>query len=180
MLAVDDIPVRSEEIESVARDVALLYPAYTESHCRRLALTNAILPRAAARARHPEAWERAREAARSAQPEALAPSLLEGPWRMLGLELWHAARTSEPGRWSEPIELSGRFVLLRLEAPPSGTDPREEVLRLSLLEFPYVDPAAPAEELASAVDASRLTIIDPVWGELVPESWKHRMRESSP
>lgn len=178
MLAVDGVPVLADEVEPLARDVGELYPEYTLPHRRRLALTNAILPRAACRARYPEQRAAQRAAAESArgQISSLEPRVFEGNFGRLGLELWSAARRLEPLAWSEPIELAGRFVLVRLEAPPTGAEAGQEVLRLSLLEFPFVDPSSPVAALQRAVDESRLTIIDPAWDEFVPEAWKHRMR----
>jgi hypothetical protein len=172
VLAVAGEPVRAQEVEPLAEDIGLLYPEYSPTHRRRLALTNGILARAAGRTSHAEAWAAARERARQAraQPDALEPRAVQGDWRALGLELWSAARRLEPGTWSEPLELTGRWVLVRLEGRALDAR-RVELLELELCEFPYLDPPT----VEQAIAASRLEIVDPTWNATVPEDWKHRM-----
>ena len=178
VLLVEDLPIRAEEVEPLVRDIRQLYPEYTLLHARRLALTNEILPRAAVHARHREAREAALVACRDAEArlDEESPWSSEGNWAALGIGLWSAARALHPQRWSEPIELIGRWVRLRLDERREGTDPQQEVLRISVLEFPYVDYRAAPEAVELALDTSSLTLVDPAWGEAVPETWKHRMR----
>lgn len=179
VLLVDEHPLTADDLARIVADVELLYPGYAFIHARRLALTNDALPRLAARAREPEGWRRARAACEQAVNEldTLVPAQLEGRFLGLGLSLWSAARHQALGEWSEPIELPGRWVRVRL-AERSGTErPREEFLRLALLEYPFVAGPQGVEE---AIDHARLTVIDPGFGEAIPEIWKHRMRGSKP
>lgn len=180
VLAVNGQPIDASAALPWEQDVALLYPGYGPIQCRRLALTNIVLPRAAAGTLAPEARERARrtcEEARERIEEHAGEAIPStGTWRVLGFDLWGAARRLAPGVWSDPIELPGRWVLLRLVAIEPGRAPDEEELTLERLEFPYVDPAEPGKELRAAIDASTLVVVDADWGEAIPEDWKHRMK----
>lgn len=180
VLAVNDVPILASEVAPWAEAVAQLYPEYTEVHCRRLALTNVLLPRAAARSYFGDAREAAelRCLEVAAAPEEHEPTATneEGTWRDLGLELWHFARQLPRGEWSEPAEFMGRFVLVRLDDVVPGRVPQEEKLVLSWFEFPYVDPHEPDTEVRTAIDAGRLVVVDPTWKDTVPEEWKHRMK----
>jgi hypothetical protein len=179
VLAVNDVPIRATDVSPWTDAVGLLYPEYTPINCRRLALTNVILPRAAAREYFAEsraAAERLCVEAFDALEELEDPEGVEGTWRQLGLEMWHFARNLPVDEWSAPSELSGRWVLVKLEEIVPGRVPGEEKLVLRRLEFPYVDPATVDNELRAAVDASRLEVVDPAWNEAVPEIWKHRMK----
>ena len=181
VLAVDGVPVLASEVEPIAQAIAALYPENTRPHCRRLALTNVNLPQAALRSRFREERERAREAcARRGATIAADPgaaSALEGDWRALGLDLWVAARGLERGTWSGPLELVGRFALVCVDER-TGDDARSERWSLRILEVPYAarESEDPQTTIAQTLDASRLTVVDPAWSEVVPESWKYRMR----
>lgn len=179
VLFVDDLPLRAVELEPLCADIAALYPEFTRLHARRLALTNEFLPRLATRVSAPEAWARARaecEAWDPAHAETLAARRCEGGFQALGLSLWSAARHLPEGVWSDPIELTGRWLRLRLEARNGAADPLQESLALALLEFPFVDPGAPDAAIQAAIEQARLTLVDADFAAAVPEAWKHRMR----
>ena len=178
VLLVDGISLTAAELDPMCADVLALYPEYSEVHARRLALTNEFLPRLAARAADPQGWQRARaECERAAaRPDALVPRSVEGAFHGLGLPLWSAARHLPVGEWSPPIELAGRWSLLRLDERVERPDPREERLRVSVLEFTYLDESA----VERAIDGARLLIVDAEFGEAVPEVWKHRMHGGEP
>jgi hypothetical protein len=178
-LTVDGLELRASELEPLCDDILVLYPEYSRLHARRLALTNEFLPRLAIRARDPERWAEARQAATAADLQA-APARVEGTFHGLGLGLWSAVRHQAPGAWSEPLELVGRFVRARLDETRAAVDPREEVLVVSVLDFPFVPPADARAAIDGAIDGARLTILDPNFDEAVPEAWKHRMRGSKP
>jgi hypothetical protein len=179
VLLVDEQPLTAGEMIRLTADIRQLYPEYSLLHARRLALTNEFLPRLAARAREPERWSAARTACMEANDELEARATrVEGRFHGLGLSLWSAARHLPVGEWSAPLDLPGRWVRLRLDERLEAADPREEFLRVSLVEFGYLAPAPNA--LEEAIDHARLTVIDPSFGEAVPEQWKHRMRGSRP
>jgi len=180
-LLVDDVPLRAEDMQTIVDDIRRLYPEYSLVHARRLALTNEFLPRAALRSSRGDAWNEARRACTEAADldREIAWSG-EGTWKDLGLGLWSAARGLPPGTWSGPIELVGRWVRLRLDELRPASDAADETLRVSLLEFAYMSPAALSNDVNQAVDGAHLTVLDPAWGEAVPESWKHRMRDVAP
>lgn len=185
-LLVDDLPLAPDEPSALSRDILELYPEYSRVHALRLALTNEFLPRLAVRARNEEGWERARAACAAAggEGEALDPHVKEGNFRILGVGLWSAARHLPLQVWSDPIELAARWVRVRPEAKAESADPREEVLTLSVVEFPVLPADLSGEEeqarIEAAIDASRLTLLDPLFAESVPEAWKHRMRGTKP
>ena len=182
VLAVDGLPILAEEVDVVARAIGELYPAHTQPHLRRLALTNVVLPRAATRTRYTTARQEALvrcRAARARLAEGAAElAEVEGDWRELGLDLWSTVRDREPGRWSEPIELIGRWALVRLDEVRTDAAGRE-ILALTQLEFSYPDPLDAVGAVDAAIDAARLTIIDAAWAETVPEMWQRRMAGGS-
>ncbi|NOT32258.1 MAG: hypothetical protein HOP15_17570 [Planctomycetes bacterium] len=188
MLLVNGLALTGAEIERLCDDIRELYPEYSLLHARRLALTNEFLPRLAVRAMSAEPWLQARAACEAARPEleqAGQPSLLatkriEGRFKLLGIGLWSAARHLSLGEWSEPIELTGRWLRLRLEARSQSADPLLETLELSLLEFPFVPLEDAERAVQAAIDRAHLTLLDADFAEAVPETWKHRMRGSPP
>lgn len=181
VLRVDGLPLTAAEIEHLADGVELLYPEYSRKHARRLALTNELLPRLAGHALQPERWQEARAACAAAfEAGAPEPRREEGNFGILGLGLWDAARRLAPGTWSEPQELFGRFVRVRLEARDGAPDPRAEVLDVLVLEFPYLELAEAHNAYDFALDRAVLEVVDPAWREAVPEAWQHRMRPDRP
>jgi hypothetical protein len=180
VLRVAGLPLTAAEVAPLAADIRVLYPEYSELHARRLALTNEFLPRLAARAQDPEGWRRAREACAAAQDLERLAVTAEGTFHGLGVGLWSLARHLPEGQWSEPLELAGRWVRLRLEAREPHAEARLERLRLALAEFAFVPTAESRARLDQAVDRATLTLLDPAFAEAVPETWKHRMRATTP
>jgi len=178
VLSVDGLWIRPQDVDPLADEVQLLFPEYTRVHARRLALTNEILPRLAARSRHPETWAAAREACAEAEAhlEELTPWVQQGTWKVLGLALWGVVRRLEPGVWSPPVELVGRWVRVRLDERTPASEPSQEVFEVSLLDFPYLELTTLAATVQEAIDSVRLEILAPEWDATVPEAWKHRMR----
>jgi hypothetical protein len=178
VLLVDGLPLAAGELAPMCADILALYPEFATVHARRLALTNEFLPRLAARARDPQGCQRAREECEraSARLDALVPQSEEGTFHGLGLSLWSAARHLPVGEWSGPLELAGRWLRLRLDERIESADPREERLRVSVLEFPFLDDKAVEE----AIDRAHLVIVDAGFDEAVPETWKQRMHASEP
>lgn len=180
VLMVEDVPILPDEVDRVAAAIGELHPEYVQRQRRRLALTNVCLPRAAARALHPAERERAQAEALAAaaalaagEPPPRPPEATQGNWHGLGLAVWIRLRATPVGRWSEPFEDVGRFVLVRPLAEPSPVARvGQERYELEILSFPYLAPTL----VDRAVDECRLAVVDDAWGELVPEAWKHRMR----
>jgi hypothetical protein len=48
-----------------------------------------------------------------------------------------------------------------------------------MLEYPYLPTSELHLEIEAALDRSVLTVVDPAWREVVPQSWKHRMSGGS-
>lgn len=181
-LLVEGLTLTADAPERLCADILALYPEYSRVHALRLALTNEFLPRLAVRASHAQAWEQARADCQAAgdRPEGLASHVEEGNFRTLGVGLWSEARHLPLGAWSDPIEQAGRWLrILPLERAESA-DPREEVLTLRVVEFPLLPSETRQAEIEAAIDAARLTLVDPHFEEAVPEAWKHRMRGTKP
>jgi hypothetical protein len=197
VLAVDEIPLFAAEVDAIADAISEVSPEFTRTHLRRLALTNVVLERLACRSRHASARERARiECANmrdllpggdEALPEGLPVVPLAGRFGQLDLDLWCTARRLEVGAWSQPIELVGRWVLIRVRSVERDGDgdgevsPAEVSYELEVLRFPYVGSAEnyfldTEASVRRAVDASVLTFVEPSWVEMVPEEWQRRMR----
>lgn len=180
VLLVDGVALAAAEVEALADGVALLFPEYSRLHARRLALTNELLPRLAGRSLEPARWEEARAACAASEPRAEGARRYQGNFGLLGLGLWDTARRLEPGTWSAPCEIFGRFARVRLEGRDGNPDARAEELDISLLEFPYLDAAEAKDAYERALDRAVLEIVDPAWREAVPEAWQHRMRADNP
>jgi hypothetical protein len=175
VLLVGDLALLATDVRPLEADILALYPEYSPTHARRLALTNEFLPRLALRSRDPQSWARAREACERAADLDESARGHEGGFHALGVGLWSLARHLPEGRWSAPLELAGRWVRVRLDEKSSHPDPRQEILRLSLVEFPLYAPEAMRERTESALDEAVLVLCDPAFAEAVPEAWKHRM-----
>ena len=183
VLTVNGLALTGVEVDALAGAIHELHPEYARTHARRLALTGELLPRLAGPSLAPAAWQAAYDACAAFDPATVAPGSVHstrGNATVLGVGLWHAARTLEPGRWSEPLELFGRFLRLRLRARTPAEDARREELELEWVEFAYLDGTRARELLQEALDRAELVIIDPAWRECVPEAWQHRMRPESP
>ncbi|MCZ6596222.1 MAG: hypothetical protein O7B99_01135, partial [Planctomycetota bacterium] len=185
VLAVDDVPISSAEVAEVEERLRLVYPEHAASFRRRAALESLVLPRAALRVRFADARRDALAACRKARAALVAgegpptpePEVHRGGFHQLQLLVWGKARSLEPGRWSEPIEGRGFFLLLRLEEL-SGADegPAYEELTVSILDFPYLPADFAPTGIASVLSTVRLSIVDPEWEQWVPEDMKYRMR----
>ena len=186
VLAVDDLPIRAEDVRVIADSVAEIYPGDVEAQHLRLSLTNHVLESFAVSSRDRVERERVLEecrrvkAALDAGEEPPGMHELNGGPVAMGLGLWALARNREPGVWSEPIEVVGRWVLVRLEERITPEDTRREWVKVSLYSLPYVNTSYRAEldvttSIAEAVDGARLEIVDPDWNHYVPAQWKHRM-----
>jgi len=181
LLTVNGEVLMAAEVEPLASAIEELFPEYSRTHARRLALTGEYLPVLAGRALAPEAWRAARAASAAFDPSTPPePLRTRGNFSSLGLGLWNGARGLAPGAWSAPLELFGRFVRLRLDGRVAAEDPRAVQLEVSVVEFPYLEARRARELLEEALDRAELVIVDPAWREAVPEAWQHRMRSERP
>ncbi len=187
VLAVDDLTLFAAEVDSLAASIGDLYPAYVITQNRRLALTNYFLERLAVHSRDSEprqlALSRCREALLGLRngPEPPAFERIEGRFGEFNdIAFWAISRELSIGEWSEPFELTGRWILARLDRLDPGTRTAEDWLEVSYLSFPFLDfsyreGVDTNSSIRDAVDQAQLTIVDPVWTEYVPTEWKHRM-----
>jgi PPIC-type PPIASE domain len=192
VLALDERPIASAEVEEAANGIALLEPRDSIDQLRRLALTNVVLPRCAAQAIDPrrraeaqrlaQEWSRALESGASTQAPAVGPQLLERKGRMLdlGLELWTAAMALAPGHWSGVVETAGCFHIARVKDRDSAMLPGLVELQLEVYDFPYLDPANARDRIQAQLDRSHIVYVDEGWRALVPVSWQYRLRGGNP
>lgn len=174
VLAVGGTPIFQAEVDRTAAWAKLLYPQNTLPSLRRKALTNVHLHRAAVAGAFPAQREEARIAAQAAledlnKPGTPAPRVVSGSWSDLTLEIWGEARVLEPGVIHGPVELAGRWALIRLDSTTPGLVPAADLFTVSLFEFSYVPPGFKIGALTGA--QGKLTILDPAWEAIVPSAW---------
>jgi hypothetical protein len=188
VLALNGVPITQEDVDEVAGWYAMLEPQFALPHLRRLAVSNVIFPKWAARTAEPDRRSEAQAAARQAldacragsPPAEPALRASDGNWREIDLTIWRSALDTEPGAWTDVIESPGCFHVARVEERKSGRTPRETMFVLSVLDFPYLDATKGPVALDEAIDRSHLVFIDPAWHDVVPTLWQHRMRGESP
>ena len=188
MLALNDVPISAEEVDAIGEIMARIEPADVLPQLRRIALTNVVLPRAAAReiagprrSRELEralACKQALDAARS--PEGTFSRTIEGGYNEVGLEAWRFALDAAPDRWSDVIETVGAFEIVRLIArKPGGGATGAAAFALELYYFPYIDEDKVRTEVDARLDHSKLVFVDESWRDVVPTSWQYRLRGGS-
>lgn len=192
VLAVDGLAISAAEVDDAGRWVAVLEPAASENHRRRLALDNLVLLRAVCRTRFPEEREAARALAlewtahgrgeRALLPAGAAggpappPITVRGGAVDLGPFLWGPASELPLDTWSEPIELVGRFMVTRVVGREPGRPPGSEVLSLECRELPYVPEDSSTANVLGWMDAATLEVVDPLWEDVVSLDSRTRMR----
>jgi hypothetical protein len=191
VLVLNQTPISADEVDEVASIVARLQPQRALPYLRRMALTNVVLPRAAAREAFgpgrqsalavAEAWRAALE--RDATPPAPIATpeaqIAEGGYEAAGMEVWNWALDCPLGVWSEPIEAVGTWRLARVLERAPGRWPSDVVLKLDLRTFPWGDPQNLLQDVEHQLDHSKLTFVDEDWRDLVPTAWQRRLRGSS-
>jgi hypothetical protein len=190
VMAVDDVPIEAQDVDRASAVVQLIEPGASSSQLRRLAFSNIVLPRAVARAMAPQKREAAlREAQEKlaalrsgadqspTKPDGAIGIYAEGQFPELGLVTWAAALELEDGVWSDPLEDSGSFALVRRLWRRDGPVPRATVVAVDVLRFDWLDPdpLARRKDIDAAIDVHRLQILDPAWREIVPELIQYRM-----
>jgi hypothetical protein len=190
LLAVDDVPITSEDIGLDVSTVLLIEPQWGDAQLKRLAFNNIALPRALARASvSPKSRDEARRAlderyARTVEgkqfgPVASSGALGEersGTWTQVGIVAWGAAMLLQPGEWSEVIEEPGSFLRVRLLERDDPSVLAATSMRIDVLASDYIAPAARKPVDDEALSTHRLSIVDPAWQAIVPERTKYLMR----
>lgn len=192
VLVLNDAPITADEVDAVASWFARFEPQNSLAHCRRLALTNAVLPLVAARGIDPARREAARALAaeyeRALREGTLPSGPLAGPMetereggaKQIGLDAWAAVVDAQIGAWSSVYETPGAFEIVRLKARDSKTAALAETFKVGVLQFPYVDEEDGFARMNAALDASKLVFVDPAWKDYVPTLWQHRLHVESP
>lgn len=192
VMVLNDVPIRAEEIDTVAGWFARFEPQNSLTQCRRLALTNTIFPRIAAQGLDPARRERARQQAleyeRAIRDGTLAPGPIAGPMeferegsaKQIGLDAWAATVDAQPLVWSSVHETPGSFEIVRLKERGHEASALWVRLKVGVLEFPYIDEVGGFQQISAALDASKLVILDPAWKDDVPIVWQQRLHVDSP
>jgi hypothetical protein len=190
VLALNGDPITLDEVDAAASIIARAENHHALPHLRRLALTNLVFPRLAARqlagAQRRDAALAEARAWRAAQVAGAAPGPLAEPQAELvqdgfdraGLELWDWALDAEPGTWSEPIETCGVWRVARVLERGVGLRPLDVPLKVDVRTFPW-DPAPSfRRDVEAHLDRARLEYVDEAWRDLVPTIWQRRLRGS--
>ncbi len=190
VLALNGEPISAAEVDEVAAIVARAEPHSAVPHLRRIALTNVVLARAAARQLAGEARERARaqaaafadalRAGTADQTPLLAPdqTTQEGGVAQVGLELWSWALDANLGAWSDPLELAGSWRVARVDERTRRERPGEIHFRITCYTFPWFERSDAQREIDAFLDRSKLEFVDPAWRDVVPTLWQRRLRGS--
>jgi hypothetical protein len=192
VLALNDVPIRAEDVDPIASAFSVLEPQDTPTQLRRLALATSIFPRIAATgidsARRADAEKLAqsyREALeRGDLPGGPLPGPMEtereGAFKDLGFEFWRVAIDLAPGVWSPILETPGSFHILRVKSRKESSHPGRTRLTIGAFDFPYLDAATAKPDIEAALDRSRLTILDDTWRDAVPALLRYRFHAESP
>lgn len=188
VLALNGVPISAGDVDDVASWYARLQPEDSPAQLRRLALSNVIFPRIAARGVDPELREKMRALARAYKialdSGTLPPGPLTGPmenerkgiYGALGLEAWSTALDARPGRWSSVIETPGAFEIVRLKERGKQGAAIAIELTLGVFDFAWIDPSKSRPTIDAALDHSKLVFVDESWRDYVPTLWQYRLR----
>jgi len=187
VVAMGAVPILRAEVDRIAAWVAVLQPGKATAAYQRMAFTGVLLERAAIANAFPEARATALRAAEEFHANLPAGNadlgdvpgieVREGTWSDVGLMCWGVARDQAPGAWSAPFEESGAWIVQRLRHRAGGPalGEAEGALRLTLdvRAFDYVPPDFTSATLTETLAATKLTVVDPLIGGLIPAAWRY-------
>lgn len=194
VLAVEGMPITADEVDLASAHFQRVQASATGPQLRRLALTNFALPRAVSRLLAAEAREKAKREADDLYARLvgkitdvgpdLDPSAgaerVTGTWQELGVVPWGTALELPEGRWSEPIEDVGQWIVLRRVGTREAPVSLATEVTIEAFAFPWMPPEERLLAIESAYDSMRLEIVDPAWEEIVPEHTLYRMGARRP
>lgn len=192
VLALNDVPIRADDVDPIASTFAVVEPQDTPTQLRRLALSNSIFPRIAASGIDPARRAAALKLAQSYRdalergdlPSGPLPGPMEiereGAFKDLGFEFWRVAIDLAPGVWSPILETPGSFHILRVKTRKESSHPGRTRLTIGAFDFPYLEAATAKADIEAALDRSRLTILDDTWRDAVPAALRYRFHAESP
>lgn len=191
VLTLNGAPIRADEVDAIGSIVARVEVQHTLPNLRRIALTNVILPRVAARQLvGEEKYAAARALADSwhatlargeTQPAPMAgppEEVLEGGLLQIGLEVWNWAIDAPLETWSEPIETVGAWRLARVLERSAGMRPADVKLKVEVRTFVWDAAASFRKDVEDQLDRSKLEFVDETWRDVVPTLWQRRLRGS--
>jgi hypothetical protein len=192
VLALNDVPIRAEDVDPIASAFAMVEPQDTPTQLRRLALATSIFPRIAATGIDPARRAAAEKLAQSYRealqlgdlPGGPLPGPMEiereGVFKDVGFEFWRVAIDLPLGTWSPILETPGCFHILRVKSRKDSSHPGGTRLTIGAFDFPYLDAATAKSDIEAALDRSRLSILDDAWRDAVPALLRYRFHAESP
>jgi hypothetical protein len=192
VLVFNDVPIRADDVDSIASTFAVLEPQDTPVQLRRLALSNSTFPLIAAQGIEPARRATAEQLARSYREALEKGDLPSGPltgpmeiervgyFKDLGFEFWRVAIDLKPNVWSAVLETPGSFHILRVKSRKESSQPGRTRLTIGAFDFPYLDAATVRPDIEGALDRSHLTILDDSWRDAVPAALRYRFHVESP
>ncbi len=195
VVVVDEAPITAQEIDIATPWIALIDPASSPGHLRRVALCQIALPRTVARLEHPAARERALSDARAQQAALRAGQVagpvgefgqlgerVEGGWGDLGFLVWGELLEAPVGVWTDVIEEPGRFVIARKLGRKDGPRPSATRLEIDAFVFSFLPEGMGQGSMEQLYERHRLTIVDAAWRDVVPDRLLYIMKgmESAP
>lgn len=193
VLAVDGVPLSIDEVDEASVWVEPIDRKVVGKQLRRLALTNVALPRLVARM---IAGEEEVARARAEAEESLAAlragthpgpdesgaygEVATGNFQIHGIAVWGRALSLPRGEWSDVFEDVGRFLVVRWTSREDAPVPEATVLEIDVLAFEYLPHESAAGMVERDYDDRELTIVDPLWREIVPELLQYRMGVHEP
>jgi hypothetical protein len=188
VVVLNGTPITADEVDAIGSIIARTEPDYVLVQLRRIALTNVLFQRLAAiqiaGPRYEEARKTAVELARALQagkaPDPARTDILhadlDGNFKSIGLGVWNWGMDAPNGTWSDPIEAEGAFAVVRVESRSPSPVARSATMKISAWYVPYVQAGGSTNPVEDKLDRSKLEIVDPTWIDVVPESWKRRLR----
>jgi len=177
--------ILEQEVDRWVDTVALLEPLETLPSWRRKALTNLVLPRKIAALLVPAERQQARVQAERAHealrtqgslPEGFPEPLISatGDVYEVGLERWIMARGRRLGEWSEILEETGTFLLMRvLEAPEEANWQPQTTIKIEYVHVPYLRPEdQPGLLVGQAREQIRIWALTPEWEWILPQYYQ--------
>lgn len=191
VLTLNGAPILVDEVDAIGSMVARVEVHSSLPNLRRIALTNVVFPRLAARQvagaekresarRTAETWRAALERGETPAAPTIGPreAELSGGLLELGLETWNWMLDAPIGAWSEPIETTDGWRLARVLERSGGARPAEVRARVDVRSFPWDDSESFARAVEEHLDRSKLVFIDESWRDVVPTLWLRRLRGS--
>lgn len=177
------VSVLRKDVERAASLVKFATFEGTDSHYQRLGLREIVLPRAAIHAAHPierdAAFAEAMKISQELKTGESHPSesVSQGDLDRFGPLVVGTAIQLDLGEWSDPIENNGSFQFVRVVTPASRS---VRAMELAVVSIPFAPTLTGWTDIERYLDESVLEIVDPGYGELIPNRIVNLMKPETP